>query len=957
MKLLVSLCAMSLVVGGVCDETYTPVANEALLPILTPALQERSVDKLVLKNGLQVYLISDPGANQSAAAVAVRVGSWDDPKEYPGTAHFLEHMLFMGTAAYPQEEEYMQYIHEHGGKVNAFTATDRTVYMFSIDNDAYDEALDRFSHFFIDPLLSTSCINRELLAVDQEHSKNIEHDGWRQWMILKESGNPNHPHSTFSTGNAETLSGIPQSALKTWYESRYSADKMTLVMLSPLPLEDMRAIALQDFSAVPKSAPLTTQLPSDVTSPRQRGHMLFIKPVKELNQLSLTWEVKTPYSEDLRRQAPALVAYALGQEGQGSLTRLLKEKKIAEDLHISCDHLSPTTLFFSIDIDLTEQGLKQVDQTIAYVFEALARLKTEGYPSYLFNEVQTLAKLDYQFQSRQNAFDAVMSMASEIPYESLSTYPEQTHIPTQYDPAFIHAFLNTLKAEDCIYCVIADPAKTKIATDVKEKWMQAEYSIRPVSKTRMTAWNEKAPSDALQLPGPNPYLPTDLTLLSSEDSPNEKSPLLLISDAGSSVYYAQDTRYKIPAISFRFSFKSPVIENTATSQALCDLYAHTLREKLSSSLTLAEQAGLSVSFKPVDLSLKLSIIGYNDKAPLLLSEIFATLPHLTLSLEEFALYKKSIATDYDNASKELPVRQAMQQIAGVLCHTPTSQEKLAAIQAISPEQFLTFAQDLFKQTYTEAFLYGNISQDGAEELWETLHAKLDSEPCPRSELPKTQVLVLNAKTGPRKIVQSTDRQGCSALLLLQEGPYTIEGSAIQGILGNALSDAFFDTLRTKQQTGYFARAWTAEKERQMLQFFAVQSSTHAPADLLARFELFLESFDKNLNIQIPEGRFEGIRSTLITQLKLPPENMVGMAERLNTCAFEYHDFSLQGKEIEGLKALSYETFCKQAHLLLSRHNPRRLAVLMEGVLPKENDFRYEAITKEDLFQTGTFSSR
>ena len=124
-------------------------------------------------------------------------------------AHFLEHMLFMGTAAYPNEFEYMQFINDHGGSVNAFTASDRTVYMFSVNNDAFDESLDRFSHFFIDPLLSPNCIERELHAVDQEHSKNIEHDGWRQYMIMKESGNPNHPYSSFSTGNAQTLSGIP----------------------------------------------------------------------------------------------------------------------------------------------------------------------------------------------------------------------------------------------------------------------------------------------------------------------------------------------------------------------------------------------------------------------------------------------------------------------------------------------------------------------------------------------------------------------------------------------------------------------------------------------------------------------------------------------------------------------------------------------------------------------------
>src|SRR5579862_6747511 len=151
---------------------YQVVANQATLPILTPALEDRKVEKLILNNGLHVYLISDPGTEQSAAGIAVESGSWDDPKEYPGMAHFLEHMLFMGTGAYPQEFEYMQFIFDHGGKVNAYTASDRTVYMFSVNNDAFEPTFDRFSHFFIDPLLAQHCIARALHAVDQEHSKN-----------------------------------------------------------------------------------------------------------------------------------------------------------------------------------------------------------------------------------------------------------------------------------------------------------------------------------------------------------------------------------------------------------------------------------------------------------------------------------------------------------------------------------------------------------------------------------------------------------------------------------------------------------------------------------------------------------------------------------------------------------------------------------------------------------------
>ncbi|KAJ1783261.1 metalloprotease, partial [Coemansia sp. RSA 2167] len=63
-----------------------------------------------LSNNLVVLCTSDPGSANAAASLSVNVGSMADPKEFPGMAHFLEHMLFMGSAKYPTENEYTEYI-------------------------------------------------------------------------------------------------------------------------------------------------------------------------------------------------------------------------------------------------------------------------------------------------------------------------------------------------------------------------------------------------------------------------------------------------------------------------------------------------------------------------------------------------------------------------------------------------------------------------------------------------------------------------------------------------------------------------------------------------------------------------------------------------------------------------------------------------------------------------------
>ena len=81
------------------------------------------------------------------------VGSYSDPEDIPGLAHFLEHMLFMGTEKYPDENEYSKFLSEHGGGSNAYTSDELTNYYFAVSSDNFEGALDRFSRFFVCPLI------------------------------------------------------------------------------------------------------------------------------------------------------------------------------------------------------------------------------------------------------------------------------------------------------------------------------------------------------------------------------------------------------------------------------------------------------------------------------------------------------------------------------------------------------------------------------------------------------------------------------------------------------------------------------------------------------------------------------------------------------------------------------------------------------------------------------------
>lgn len=139
---------------------------------------ERSYRSITLSNGLRILLASDPTAEHGAAAMTVTVGAAFDP-DLPGLAHFCEHMLFLGSAKYPDESAYKKFLSAHGGRSNASTSMENTTFKFEVLAAHLLEALDIFAQFFIAPLFTASATERELNAVDAEDSKNRTNDGRR----------------------------------------------------------------------------------------------------------------------------------------------------------------------------------------------------------------------------------------------------------------------------------------------------------------------------------------------------------------------------------------------------------------------------------------------------------------------------------------------------------------------------------------------------------------------------------------------------------------------------------------------------------------------------------------------------------------------------------------------------------------------------------------------------------
>ena len=155
---------------------------------------EREYRAFSLPNTARILVVSDPGCITFGASVNVAAGSSADMYYYPGTAHFLEHLLFMGTGKYPGMRMVDEAMSASGGFASAYTAHDATNYYFKV-SDNLELMLEIFAQFFFNATLTQVAIDLEVSAVESEYRKSLPNDNWAIIQLVKSLA---HQRSEFS---------------------------------------------------------------------------------------------------------------------------------------------------------------------------------------------------------------------------------------------------------------------------------------------------------------------------------------------------------------------------------------------------------------------------------------------------------------------------------------------------------------------------------------------------------------------------------------------------------------------------------------------------------------------------------------------------------------------------------------------------------------------------------------
>lgn len=801
---------------------------------IKPDLDNRLYRYIQLPNKLKCLVIQDITTDKAAASLDVNVGCFQDPKHLPGLAHFCEHLLFMGSAKYPDESEYRKYLNKHGGDSNAYTSKMNTNYYFQVNHDNLHGALDRFSGFFSCPLFDEDSTEKEINAVDSENKKNLQNDSRRLYQLSKSLTNRDHPNHKFSTGNLDTLWNHPRSKgtdireeLLKFHHKYYSANIMRLCVLGREDLDTLSEWCYDLFHDVKNKDldDLHEDYGVPVYPPDCLNKFVKVKPVKDLKTLEVMFKVPDFDKNWNGPRSSHYFGHLIGYEGNGSLLSYLKELSLVHGLSAGGHCISPGNGTFTINLQLTDNGVEEYERVLEATFQYIEMLKNNLPQEWIFQELKDIAYATFKFKQPRNPSSTVSELSSDLQKDSF--YPVSNILGMfllyNYNPEELKEFLSCLTIWNSNIFLISK----KVSTDKIEKWYGTEYSVKEYSTEFIENIEtvSKLPNQEFTLPRKNPYIATNFHVdtLPSDVVPLIE-PLLLKSDSKTKLWFKKDDRFKLPKGYVNFDFTIPITNSTVKNVVLTSLYVSLVNDYLNDSIIYdAVIANLHINLSRHSTGLQVGFFGYNEKADILIKEFFEGISMFEPNHGRFKVFKEKLTDTYENFLFNAPYNLSSTRWAFLIYENNFSvEDRLQVLKEITYDDVVLFSKALFKEFFLETLMHGNFYKEDAMKINEIpLNSFKSTELLPykecqlqRSCVVDDQYRYIQTTKDPKNLnscveytIQFHDGVGADILGDIEDEnlksyhAHELTSSLFR-LLTQTIKEPCFTVLRTNEQLGY-----------------------------------------------------------------------------------------------------------------------------------------------------------
>ena len=748
--------------------------------MITPKADTKAYREIKLMNGLKVLLISNPKTEKAAMAMNVHVGSYSDPDEYPGLAHFLEHMLFMGTKSYPDEDAYERMLEEYNGNYNAYTDDTRTVFYFDIQQNALTKILPLFAGFFTEPLMSKDAVAREMNAVHSEHEKNLQVDYWRIAELQAHLASKEHPFSKFGTGNLDTLKK-PKTveALHEFYQKHYSSDKMTLCVLGNQSLDSLQALVKEYFEKVPRRP--TVELSPKVKPFKDTAKAYQVQTVRDVKQVQLIWQLSN-YQEHYQCNPSSYCSSLIGYEGPHSLFSFLKPMGC---LGLYAGGGTENTNFSTFEITLeVTTDCTDIESMINYCIGYVVTLAKDKQLQERYKLVSRLSKLKFDYASEGSPINLTQRLS--IALEKCTGEYLTSGIPLKFDQSILEKYLMELNSLPMVFIMSQD--------DISDASQEPIYgtNYQQITYPYKAEFNSKIKLRSID----NPFIPRNLGLVREVPTKLHNSPVEL--------WYCQSTQYQVPKSYISMVLFNSEFNSTAEQFLATRLYIDLLMDNLNELLYDASEAGVYVKIYSSMNYIQLQFSGFSSGLYELIKQVIKQMVTFKFTDSEFNKYLQKHLTDCKSYLMSSPYKLLLaelrrQQIPSIFSpHTMINTNTSFTYEKM--QKYHQSMSQLLSKSSIRMIVYGNETTNSAIKYSNLIEKQLQL-----TEVAQHQKIVTKDVTS-NLIIKLRNLQETNVAF----GLYWHMGNRLKDfdkyiyclLLSNVLSQPFFDSLRTKQQLGY-----------------------------------------------------------------------------------------------------------------------------------------------------------
>ncbi|WP_111640363.1 insulinase family protein [Marinimicrobium alkaliphilum] len=868
---------VALMMSACAHQSTAPVS------VVTSEQDPRSYRYLTLPNGVSVMLIQASEAEAAAVSLALPVGFYQDPPEYQGLAHYLEHMLFLGTENYPEPNALQNYLSDNGGFSNAYVSTDHTNYFFQIPHAQIDGALDRFSDYFKAPLFDRTYSEKELTAIHNEWSMGRNQDGRIRFQLAGLTANPEHPATQLGVGNRETLpsgddSGLHQ-ALLDFYERYYGPSQMVLTFASQIDLDEQEALVRAHFEAIPARDSERPSIDVPGLTSAQEGQHIRYRPQTEQRELVLEFGIDNN-ADQWRLKANQYLSNILSAEEPGTLAYYLRDQGWANGVGVSIqpDYYGKDG-FARIHIDATREGMAERDQVIAAALAYIAQVRRDGIRAAYYEEYRVLAERRFAEQQPPNPLQHAVHTSVR-----LLNYPPQyinavDAIFDDFDPGAIQAVADQLRPERLrLWHISGDEP---VDTDIPHH--AGQYATAAITDEELAHWQALGETLALELPPANPFAATGEGETVSHDLQEFTQ---LINEPGLDVWFRHATAHQNGHGYLHFVWNSDLGVTDARHFVLGAMVNGLLNSRNAGLMDRARRAGIHVSFDRSNSNMQnLTVRGPAERHPELVSELLDSVGSLSFSDSELAREIDNFERWLRSEPQDAPGQQAIRWLNREVQAFDWDREAfLRESASVSADEVRQYHRTLMEVSTLRVYGFGHYLPEQVKAMARHGEQALGSARTPGA-IHVTESIDLEA--GDRRAiardVEHADVAWVRAFVPGVERDERVPAHAALMLLGRLIHQPFFTELRTEEQWGYWVQAGTTWLADYPAFVTIVQSSERNLSAIQARVTEFLENYDEALQALEP-AVFEQLRANIVSDYRQRPNDFTTEATRAR------HDF-------------------------------------------------------------------